>query len=49
MLQMLLSKHQLYVHSYRPLIQIKFFTMGLSYFLIQIIVTLQLESSLMIL
>ena len=42
---MLLSRHQLYVHSYRPLIQIKFFTMGLSYFPVQIIVTLQLEIS----
>ena len=42
---MLLSKHQLSVHFYRPLIQIKFFTMGLSYVLVQIIVTLQLESS----
>ena len=46
---MLLPKYQLFVHSYRPLIQIKFFTMQLSYFLVQIIVTLQLESSLMIL
>ena len=27
---MLLSKHQLSVHSYRPLIQFKFFTIGLS-------------------
>ena len=44
MLHMLLLKHQLSVHSYRP-----FFTMGLSYFLVQIIVTLQLEISLMIL
>ena len=49
MLQMLLSKHQLSVHSYRQLIQIKFITMGLSYFLVQIIVTLQFENTLMIL
>ena len=46
---MLLSKHQLSVHSYRPIIQIKFFTMELSSFLVLIIVTLQLESSLTIL
>ena len=49
MMLMLFSKHQLSVHSYRQLIQIKFFTIGLSYFLVQITDTLQLESSLMIL
>ena len=42
---MLLSKFQPSVHSYRPLIQLKIFTMGLSYFLVKIIVTFQLESS----
>ena len=42
---MLLSKHQLSVHSYRPIILIKFFTMGLSYLLSKLLLFYNLEAA----